>query len=320
MSFELEDLTPRYRIGVFTPTDPLVVEWNPTSADSRNFVLAIAVTAVTGAGPIYATQSVETTWDDGASWDVVTGVELQDVTATGRWLAYATAIMSPISPRCRLVVTPVAAHTITVETIKRSKHAPGDAPSSSPPNTTGGITTVTISNPIGQTVMADSVSVAIASDQSALPLDVEFAAGVVTADTIRTTPASDSPHLLATRHEAVATPIAVRESDGTDFLSSIALIAAQMTMSVANAIKQTASVVFGWDGTDHREMRVETTGELRIAGLIPEKYEAVTIAYPLATQETYQFFEDAAKTISICTITVDYSDGSKVNMTSVVRT
>ncbi len=42
-------------------------------------------------------------------------------------------------------------------------------------------------------------------------------AGVVTAATLRTTPASDSPHLLATRHEASATPIAVRSGNGTNF-------------------------------------------------------------------------------------------------------
>jgi len=42
-------------------------------------------------------------------------------------------------------------------------------------------------------------------------------AGVVGAAVLRTTPASDSPHLLATRHEAAATPVAVRISDGSAF-------------------------------------------------------------------------------------------------------
>jgi hypothetical protein len=299
MSFELEDLTPRYRIGVFTPTDPLVVEWNPTSADSRNFVLAISVSAVTGAGPIYATQSVETTWDDGTTWDTVTGVELQDVTATGRWLAYATAIMSPVSPRCRLVVTPVAAHTITVETIKRSKHAPGDSPSSSPPNTTGGVLNVTIAAPIGpdtianslpitiatdefgQEAMAASLPVVIASDQSDLPVDIQ------------------GP--LAQQVMAASIPVVIA-SDQTDLPSEIVGPFGQdvMVASVPVVIASDQSPV-------------------QVAGLVSEPWLGLTVAYPSDTQETYEFFEDAAKTTSICVVTIDYSDSSKINMTSVVR-
>ena len=243
MSYELEDLTPRYRVGVFTNADPLVVEFNPTSADSRNFVTAIKVTAVTGAGPTYATQAVQTTWDDGTTWDTVTGVELQDITATGRWLTYATAVMSPISPRCRLVVTPVAAHTITVSTIKKSKHAPGDSPSSSPPNTTSGAANVTIVGPIGPDVAANSVPVTIATD--------EFGQQLMSASLPVTIASDQSP--------------------------------------------------------------------VEMAGLVPESWLGLTVAYPSATQETYSFFEDAAKTIPICVVTVDYSDSSKANMTSVTR-
>ncbi len=44
-----------------------------------------------------------------------------------------------------------------------------------------------------------------------------FGAGANSAATLRTTPATDAPHLLATRHEAAATPIATRKSNGTNF-------------------------------------------------------------------------------------------------------
>lgn len=47
----------------------------------------------------------------------------------------------------------------------------------------------------------------------------DFGAGAVSAQTVRNTPASDSPHLLATRHEAAATPLSVRISDGSAFES-----------------------------------------------------------------------------------------------------
>jgi hypothetical protein len=61
-------------------------------------------------------------------------------------------------------------------------------------------------------------------------------------------------------------------------------------------------------------------GHFEVAGLVPESWLGLTVAYPSATQETYAFFRDAAKTSAICTVTVDYSDASKIAMTSVVRT
>lgn len=45
----------------------------------------------------------------------------------------------------------------------------------------------------------------------------DFGAGNVGAQVLRTTPAADSPHLLATRHEAAATPVATRTGNGTNF-------------------------------------------------------------------------------------------------------
>lgn len=44
-----------------------------------------------------------------------------------------------------------------------------------------------------------------------------FGAGANASTVLRTTPATDAPHLLATRHEAAATPISVRLSDGSNF-------------------------------------------------------------------------------------------------------
>lgn len=45
----------------------------------------------------------------------------------------------------------------------------------------------------------------------------DFGSGVVGAQVLRTTPATNSPHLLATRHEAAATPLSTRPSNGTNF-------------------------------------------------------------------------------------------------------
>ena len=285
MSYELEDLAPRQPLGVFTNASPLVCEFTVTSADSRSFVLALTTSAATGAGPTYANPVVETTWDDGDTWVTVTDVELEAVDAvSGTFLVYATAVMSPVSPRCRCTWTPVAGHTITVSDLRKSRHAPGDSPISTPPNTTGGSTSVAVVSPLGAQAEATSVAVALATDQA-----------------------------------TQTAPLGMRETNGTDWLGTVATAAAQLTFGVVAAVKQFAGVVMGWDGTTHREIAVETDGNLKVAGLVPENWLGLTIAYPSATQETYEFFEDAAKTTSICVVTVDYSDSSKTAMTSVTR-
>ncbi len=95
----------------------------------------------------------------------------------------------------------------------------------------------------------------------------DFGAGAVGAQVLRTTPASDSPHLLATRHEAVATPLSARLSDGTDFIVSAALAAAQKTISTATKMLTSLAVMVGWDGTTHREIAVDTSGNVKVANL-----------------------------------------------------
>ena len=94
-----------------------------------------------------------------------------------------------------------------------------------------------------------------------------FGAGANASDVIRTTPATDAPHLLATRHEAVGTPLSTRLSDGTDFIVTAALTAAQKTISSATKMLTTLAVAVGWDGSTHREIAVDTSGNVRLANL-----------------------------------------------------
>jgi hypothetical protein len=88
-------------------------------------------------------------------------------------------------------------------------------------------------------------------------------AGITTAATLRNVPASDAPHLLAPRHEAVTTPLAGRLSDGVDFLTSLAVAAAQLTFATVTKALHVVSTVTGWDGTTHREIAVDTSGNLK---------------------------------------------------------
>lgn len=67
---------------------------------------------------------------------------------------------------------------------------------------------------LGQAAMAGSTPVVIASDQTAIPVanlptTVDTNSGAASASTLRS--------VLATRHEAAATPLSVRMSDGTNF-------------------------------------------------------------------------------------------------------
>jgi len=63
-----------------------------------------------------------------------------------------------------------------------------------------------------------------------------FGAGNVGAQVLRTTPAADSAHLLSTRHEAAATPLSARLSDGSAFYNGA-------TETTVNAIKTAVEII-----------------------------------------------------------------------------
>lgn len=108
----------------------------------------------------------------------------------------------------------------------------------------------------------------------------DFGAGVVSGGTLRNTPASDSPHLLATRHEAVGTPLSNRLGDGTDFISAEAIAASQKTVSTLTKTIATLSIGLGFDGTDHREILLDSGGRT----LLSTRHETATT--PLASRLT----------------------------------
>lgn len=95
---------------------------------------------------------------------------------------------------------------------------------------------------------------------SNLPTTVDTNSGAAGASTLRS--------VLATRHETNTTPLALRESDGTNWLSSIALAAAQLTSGALTAIKMGASIMMGWDGTTHREIAVTTGGAFKTSSVV----------------------------------------------------
>jgi hypothetical protein len=84
----------------------------------------------------------------------------------------------------------------------------------------------------------------------------DFGTGTAGAQTIRT--------VLADRSEAVATPLSTRLGDGTNFIDSTALANAQKTVASLTKMLTTLSVSMGWDGADHREISVDSTGKVNV--------------------------------------------------------
>lgn len=82
--------------------------------------------------------------------------------------------------------------------------------------------------------------------------------------------------VLSTRHETVTTPLAGRLTDGTDFISSEAIAAAQKTVATLTKSIATLGIMLGWDGATHREIAVNTSGQITL----DSRHEAV--ATPLS--------------------------------------
>jgi hypothetical protein len=88
-----------------------------------------------------------------------------------------------------------------------------------------------------------------------LPTTADTNTGAASASTLRS--------VLATRHETVSTPLAVRPGSGSVFYSSVALSAAQLTTGALAQVPASASIGLGWDGATHRELAVDTSGQLK---------------------------------------------------------
>jgi hypothetical protein len=86
--------------------------------------------------------------------------------------------------------------------------------------------------------------------------ELSYNSGAADANTQRT--------VLATRHESDNTPIATRLSNGSNWLSDEAIANSQKTISGgSHRSLLTTSVALGWDGSDHREIAVNSSGHLK---------------------------------------------------------
>jgi len=138
--------------------------------------------------------------------------------------------------------------------------------------------------------------------------------GAITATTLRNTPATDAVHLLSTRHEDVNTPLATRLSNGSVAIDNAAIAASQKTIATAAATLVTTDFVLGWDGSTHRELAVDTSGQVKTfpdataTHLLDTRHEAANTPLSIQLSDGSVFMDTAAiaasqKTIATATST-----------------
>jgi hypothetical protein len=84
--------------------------------------------------------------------------------------------------------------------------------------------------------------------------ELTYNSGAADANTLRT--------VLATRHEASATPLAMRASDGTNFLANVTISGQGVLDTTSRISEVSAAYMLGWTGTQHRQIRVNSNGFL----------------------------------------------------------
>lgn len=65
---------------------------------------------------------------------------------------------------------------------------------------------------------------------------------------------------------------------------------------------------------------VDSTGNEITSGLIMPSYDYISAAYPLTTQEVYTFKTGGSGGTTVATITVNYTDATKANISTVAKT
>ena len=65
---------------------------------------------------------------------------------------------------------------------------------------------------------------------------------------------------------------------------------------------------------------VDSSGTEITSGLILPNYDFISVAYPLTTQEVYTFKTGGSGGITVATVTVNYTDATKNNISTVAKT
>jgi hypothetical protein len=119
------------------------------------------------------------------------------------------------------------------------------------------------------------------------------------------------------------TPLAIRLSDGTDFIVAGAIAAAQKTAASATKALDVVAFGLGWDGTTHREIATDTSGNQKIvnvASFIPAVFDYVSADRSASASNVWTYKTGGAGGPTVKTVTVTYSDTSKSYISSIAAT
>jgi hypothetical protein len=280
MSYQFSDIRIPMVDRIATNANPGIYDLGGLSGtDAVTLIVSAVVSGYVGAGP--AVFSLQQSWDDGVTW--VTLPNTVNITGAGTFVwKHDTASNGQLSPKVRAVITPPGADQLALSKLKKT-FSPSNTitPSAVPAGSGGGASEATLLvvnanvQAVNTSVQATTTALNTQVDTKTSVLNTSIqatttaitsldkGAGVTSATTLRNVPASDAPHLLAPRHEAVGTPLAFRLSDATDFLTSLAVAAAQLTFATVTKALHVVSTMTGWDGATHREIAVDTAGNVK---------------------------------------------------------
>jgi len=79
-------------------------------------------------------------------------------------------------------------------------------------------------------------------------------------------------------------------------------------------------LVYVWDGSSWTPQKANASGEVIIGGsLVKEDFDYVSVAYDTTT-DTYTFKSGGSSGDTVATVTVTYTDSTKVDISSVAKT
>lgn len=90
-----------------------------------------------------------------------------------------------------------------------------------------------------------------------------------------------------------------------------------MTIPCSIKDRELAKFVEKPDGSGQVAVRVTEAGGSFLAGI---EYDAIDISYPSATVEVFEYYTGGLGGTLVATVTIIYTDSTKCNIASVVRT
>lgn len=193
-SYTMVDL--RGKIGVASATVPLQWEASVDASEISALTVVIIASAVSAGVTVLtpAVVSLEHSFDDGASWIAMTGLNGAVVTGVGSFLTSVSLTTGLVAPLIRITLTPPAGETVTVSKARKNRFLPGTLISFAGASFLGGTTVTAVAamkyGPAG--VFVDTFATydtTTPANTRALPVIFVDAAGIVNTLTIRRGPA-----------------------------------------------------------------------------------------------------------------------------------